>query len=111
MIQFSQFFSKLDANGDGIITRDEISPFVKTFFDEPKTKLDALDTYVNEIWDKFDTDCSGKLDRRETLRFINDFLASNGKYPATSSIFNKYFDDIDVNGDGTISKSEMASFI
>ena len=88
-----------------------MSPFVKKFFDEPKSKLDELDTYVNQIWEKFDTDCSGKLDRRETLRFINEFLSQNGKYPATTSMFNKYFDDIDLNGDGTISKPEMASFI
>ena len=33
---------------------------------------------VNDIWYNFDTDGSGKLNRMETLRFLNSFLKSRG---------------------------------
>lgn len=43
---------------------------------------DIINT-INEIWIKYDTNRNGTLDRRETLRFVNDFLAQRGQPPAT----------------------------
>jgi len=53
--------------------------FVKKFFglsddDYHNYVMDIVD----EIWDKFDTDRSGLLNRRETLRFIIHFLTNQG---------------------------------
>ena len=58
---------------------------------------------VHGIWYKFDTDRSGKLNRYETLRFLNAFLESRGKPPTTHNQFKKFFEQFDVNEDGFIS--------
>jgi hypothetical protein len=44
------------------------------------------------------------LSRKETLKFVNAFLAKKGKRPATYNLFNKYFNQIDENNDGKVSK-------
>ena len=38
---------------------------------------------VDTIWRHYDKDKSGYLNRRETLKFLNDFLADQGKPPTT----------------------------
>lgn len=38
------------------------------------TEEDDVAEIVNRIWYKYDTDRSGALNRRETLRFVDDFL-------------------------------------
>lgn len=47
----------------------------------------------------------------ETLRFLNDFLASRNQPPATKATFNRFFNEIDINGDDVISRREMAQFV
>jgi Ca2+-binding EF-hand superfamily protein len=58
---------------------------------------------IQEIFMRYDTDCSGALSRNETLKFLNDFLKEYGRPSATIHYFNKYFSEIDVNGDGVVS--------
>ena len=72
---------------------------------------DLIINAVNKIWKDFDTDRSGKLNKRESLKFINAFLAAQGKPTATNIEFNRFFKDFDTNGDGFISKPEMARFV
>jgi Ca2+-binding EF-hand superfamily protein len=72
---------------------------------------DDIEDIVDEIWDQFDTDNSGRLNRKETMIFLNIFLAKKGRVSTSKIHFNKIFDDIDLNGDGFISKYEMAPFI
>jgi hypothetical protein len=59
-----------------------MSSFVKEFLDLPSGFDDIIVT-INEIWYKYDVDRSGSLNRKETLRFINNFLAQKGKRLAT----------------------------
>jgi len=47
----------------------------------------------------------------ETLRFLNDYLASKNQPPATMASFNRFFNQIDINGDDVISRPEMAAFV
>ena len=37
-------------------------------------KNDTIADVVNSIWYRYDKDRSGKLNRRETLKFLNEFL-------------------------------------
>jgi|TARA_B110000285_G_C14809393_1_gene461240 hypothetical protein len=39
------------------------------------TEEDEVAEIVNRIWYKYDVDRSGALNRKETLRFVDDFLA------------------------------------
>ena len=72
---------------------------------------DIIVNTVNRIWFKFDTDRSGKLNRRETLRFLNAFMLDQGKPAITNKDFTKFFAEFDVDRDGYISKPEMARFV
>jgi Ca2+-binding EF-hand superfamily protein len=73
--------------------------------------LGQISSTVDKIWVKYDLDRSGFLNRRETLKFLNDFLVTKGQPPATIAKFNQFFREIDLNSDGYVSRSEMAQFI
>lgn len=53
----------------------------------PKTVKDEIAEHVNEIWDEFDTDRSGKLNKKETLRFVNTLFQAKGYPIASLSLF------------------------
>lgn len=62
--------------------------FVTQFLNMPITKEQAIADTVNNIWREYDKDLSGYLNRRETLKFLNDILADQGKPPTTFFQFN-----------------------
>jgi Ca2+-binding EF-hand superfamily protein len=66
---------------------------------------------VLKIFNKFDTNRSGYLDKRETLNLLNEILANKGQPPPTITMFNRFFNKIDLNQDGFISRNEMTGFI
>ena len=107
--QFNRFFQEFDVNGDGVISRSEMARFFKNFMLDPmEAKIAQM---VDDIWYEYDVDRSGWLDKRETLVFLKDFLHEHNQEPPTVIAFNKWFNEYDRNGNGTIEKSEMAAFI
>ena len=66
---------------------------------------------VLKIFKKYDVSGDGVLNRRETLKVINDIYVSEGRRPVLSYQFNKIFTEFDVNGDGVLSKREMQQFV
>ena len=67
---------------------------------------------VDSIWQKYDKDNSGQLDREETMRFFQKTLNELGE---TEEFDEKYFEEafeaFDKDGSGTISQLEMHIFI
>ena len=57
---------------------------------------------VNRIWDKYDVDFSGVLDKIESANFLNEILRAQGKGPPTMEEFNRFFAEFDLNHDGVI---------
>jgi hypothetical protein len=57
----------------------------------PVNRDEEIQDVVNTIWVKFDKDKSGQLNRRETLRFLNEFLSNQGRPPTTNIQFNHFF--------------------
>lgn len=58
----------------------------KALFDisTPKSPLDmnaAISAIVDQIWDRYDDDNSGELDRNETRDFVKDTFGDIGKTP------------------------------
>ena len=77
-----------------------------------------LRQYVDEIWDEYDKDNSGALDREETKRFvtnmryvINILPKGDEKGGVSEADFEACFKLVDTDGSGTIEKDEMAVFI
>ena len=66
---------------------------------------------VNQIWDQFDKDKSGALDKEETKAFVTATLTETGQGSFTADEFTECFASFDKNGDGSISKQEMVAFI
>ena len=56
------------------MSRAEIFRFVKSILGDNTDEI--VKQTVHKIWKEFDTDRSGKLNKKETLRFLNAFLAS-----------------------------------
>ena len=55
-----------------------MTEFVKKFLGSAEADDDEIRNMVERIWYKFDTDRSGQLNRRETLRFLNAFFKDQG---------------------------------
>ena len=71
-----------------------------------------IEMYINEIWDKYDNDNSGMLDKDETKRFIEGMLDEvDDPSDFTAEEFENCFLEFDKNKDGTITKLEMKDFI
>ena len=66
---------------------------------------------VERIFDKYDANRNGFLEKKEVLRLMNEILSDKGHPPATFTQFNKFFAEIDDNGDGVISRSEISRFV
>ena len=70
---------------------------------------------VEDIWDQYDEDNSGILDKAECREFIKKTLSEimPGKEDQiyNEPDFERVFTDFDINNDGTISKEEMSRFI
>ena len=67
---------------------------------------------VDEIWEVFDTDNSGSLDKDETKRFVKSTLMDMQEdNPLSDEDFEQCFREFDKNGDGEIERSEMITFI
>lgn len=66
---------------------------------------------VNEIWYKYDKDRNNYLDRNETNILVKDMMKMiDESVELTPLQFDYVFKTFDKNGNGMISKSEMAAF-
>lgn len=72
--QFTKIFNEHDSNGDWVLSRKEITLFVRRFLRSREDDDAEIYNVVNNIWQNFDLDRSGTLNRLETLRFINAFF-------------------------------------
>ena len=67
---------------------------------------------VDEIWNNFDANKDGVLDRDETKKFMYQtmvFSAVDEDY--SDDAFDRVFDEMDSNGSGFIDKRKMLKFI
>lgn len=75
----------------------------------------AIQTVVNNVWGKYDTDNSGELGKEEAMLFVQDSLgAMSGdkeKYKYSQEDFDGFFKELDADGSGTVDKPEMFRFV
>ena len=69
---------------------------------------------VDEIWDVFDDDNSGFLDKEETKKFVESTMKDmndDDHYELSDEDFEQTFAYFDVDGNGVIERAEMIKFI
>ena len=73
---------------------------------------ETLKCIVDIIWEDYDADNSGEIDKAECKMFIKQCLQNFGsKKELTDGAFNEIFATYDTDGSGTIDKSEMTTVI
>ena len=79
---------------------------------QPMTKKEEIKDVISRIWDEYDTDKNGKLDKKETRKLIKDIVKNLGSdYEYTDEGFDQVFCSIDKDGSGYVEKKEMISFV
>merc|ERR1712206_26406 len=92
-------FLAFDKNGDGRLTRDEMSKGLREAgFDD--------EAYIKSVVDQMDTDGSGEIEYNEFLTGCLDRNIAQNK-----AVFWQLFNSFDLNGDGKISRSELAQVV
>ena len=72
----------------------------------------AIQGVINQIWETYDVDKSGALDKEETKRFVQDTLGNLGSGDEFSQeAFDEIFLTFDKDNSGTVDKEEMVTFI
>jgi Ca2+-binding EF-hand superfamily protein len=68
--------------------------------------------HLDDIWEEYDKDGSGALDKAETKKLVNNKFKNILVDEAyTDEGFEQCFKEFDKNGSGTIEKEEMALFL
>ena len=72
----------------------------------------AIQGVIDQIWDTYDVDKSGALDKEETKKFVQDTLGNLGSGDEFSDeAFDEVFSTFDKDNSGTVEKNEMVVFI
>ena len=73
---------------------------------------EALMKTVDEIWDKWDKDQNGTLDKAEMRAFVEATITQSGiNKVVTDEEFNQIFEQFDIDQSQTIERDEMAVFV
>ena len=76
---------------------------------------EALMETVNNIWEKWDKNENGNLDKAEMRQFVEATLLEAGQDGKAQRLsdeeFNSIFNEFDIDGSGTIEKDEMAILV
>ena len=67
-----------------------------------------MEQEVEQAFLKFDLDRNGTLDVEEAAKFLEDWFQKNSSSELAKEV---QFDDIDINGDGVISREELKKFL
>ena len=94
------------------------SVFIKFIFKQINLKQmatpeeQAIQGVIDQIWDTYDVDKSGALDKEETKKFVQDTLGNLGSGDEFSQeAFDEVFQTFDKDNSGTVEKNEMVVFI
>ena len=67
---------------------------------------------MDEIWDIYDIDHSGTLDKDELGQFVKEYMPEIlNNYNFSESAFNRLFEEFDTDNTGRVDKEEMIQFI
>lgn len=97
-------FKKIDQNGDGKITKEEM---------EASRPNDGKGPSVDEIFSKVDTDQDGVISDAEDQKAFEAMQKNGppGEPPTASNLASEIFKKADSDGDGKITQTELSSLL
>lgn len=100
-------FKKIDTNGDGQISQDELTVFASKIEDKTGQKLD-----VEQMFKDYDKNQDGSLSQDELAAAMKSQMDKFQEPPPTGGANPKdLFNKVDQDEDGMISQSELKSFL
>lgn len=120
-----ELMTKMDSNGDGNLSSDELDAGMRSLLPAPSSTVDfaqqhgrAGSSTVDELFTALDADGSGGLDASE-LNTLLDQVATSGTGSSDGSIAQAVaasanaavFGQLDTDGDGTIGKAELSAAV
>jgi Ca2+-binding EF-hand superfamily protein len=78
MPYFNRLFTDIDLNCDGVISKQECALFIKNYCNVPIQEDEDVQIMVMNIFNKYDDNRNGYLEKRETLGLLNEILANRG---------------------------------
>ena len=66
---------------------------------------------VKNIWEKYDADRSGMLDRQEVKEFLKEMFGYNKSMYGLDDHLLDFFKEVDFDNNDAISKQEMVQFL
>jgi Ca2+-binding EF-hand superfamily protein len=132
--QEKQWFSVVDADGDGQVNRLEMMTYLnnlrtiaakKPLMNVVKDKVTAanafkhassesihkpIQSFVDHLWDVYDADKDGFITIEESEGFFAEIINNRPDLGFTSGMLRQWFNSIDVDGDKVITKHEMLHY-
>ena len=70
----------------------------------------TIEQFVDELWGKYDNDNDGYLTMEETKPFFENLVMVRSDLGLTYNLQQQWFNSIDVDGDGVITRDEMLGY-
>ena len=76
------------------------------------TDKENIEDWVDDIWNSYDRDNNGSIDKTEIRRFLDQTFQTAGVVVEyTDDDFDELYEKIDITEDGLVSKAEMRNFL
>jgi Ca2+-binding EF-hand superfamily protein len=102
--KISDFFSKVDKDGNGGISKSELADFQSVLASESTQKSPA--GLLSQMFDQVDTNSNGEVTLDE-LKAARELMTEHVRRLSDTDLWTKILNSIDKNGDGKISPEEM----
>lgn len=100
----------MDGDGDGVISKHEMLGYFISINYAGTHNANNLQAYIEYLWQTYDIDGDGHLNLSETKPFFIDLIRHRPDLEFTIDKHTQWFAEIDVDGDGMITKHEMNAY-
>lgn len=100
----SNFFSKVDKDGSGGISKSELADFQSILASESKPRSPAA--LLTQTFDRVDTNANGEVTLDE-LKAAKELMSEQVRRLSATDLWTRIFNNVDQDGDGKVSQAEL----